>query len=54
MELTKIKTKGTDVGKCLTDGINKSFSQMEEMFRYMYQIVLQMLYFEVPTSISIC
>lgn len=33
MELKKLKYKGADLGKCLTDGINKSFS-FEETSRY--------------------
>ena len=33
MELKKLKYKGADIGKCLTDGFNKSFS-FEETFRY--------------------
>ena len=33
MELRKLKGKGADTGKCLTDGLNKTLS-LEDTIRY--------------------
>jgi hypothetical protein len=38
IEIRKLKLKGTDIGKCLTDGINKSF-YLEEKFTDRYMLI---------------
>lgn len=42
IELKKLKSKGTDVGKSLTDGINKSMLlPSEETFRFLLHSFLR-------------